>query len=96
MIEALACGTPVIAWRNGAVPEIIQDGVTGFVVDTIASAVDAVPKVARLDRFACRQTFEQRFDTGRMARNYVEVYERLIRNSPERRPLHDEAVAARK
>lgn len=96
MIEALACGTPVIAWRNGSVPEIIQDGVNGFVVDTIPGAVAAVPKVAHLDRFACRRAFEHRFDTGRMARNYVQVYERLPHDSPGCRPMHDETVAMRK
>ena len=78
MIEALACGTPVIAWNNGSVPEVLADGETGFVVDTIDEAVKAVGQIARLSRHACRRAFEQRFDATRMAQNYVEVYSRLI------------------
>ncbi len=78
MIEALACGTPVVAWRNGSVPEVLEDGVTGFIVDTIEDAVDAVLRVPRLSRRACRRAFEQRFDAARMAREYVRVYERLV------------------
>jgi glycosyltransferase involved in cell wall biosynthesis len=78
MIEALACGTPVIAWNNGSVPEVIVHGETGFVVDTVNEAVIAVPQVARLSRRACRRAFERRFDSTTMARNYVDVYSRLI------------------
>ena len=55
MIEAMACGTPVIAWRSGSVPEVIEDGVTGFVVDSIDEAVQAVERVAGLSRHACRR-----------------------------------------
>jgi glycosyltransferase involved in cell wall biosynthesis len=84
MIEALACGTPVIAWRNGSVPEILENGKTGFVVETIAEAVEAARKIESLDRLVCRRAFEERFDSVRMARNYVRVYERLIHESPSR------------
>jgi glycosyltransferase involved in cell wall biosynthesis len=77
MIEALACGTPVIAWRNGSVPEVIDHGVTGFVVDSIEDAVEAVKHVQWLDRARCRRVFEDRFDVARMARDYVDVYRRL-------------------
>jgi glycosyltransferase involved in cell wall biosynthesis len=84
MIEALACGTPVIAWRNGSVPEILENGKTGFVVETVAEAVEAVRKIESLDRLVCRRAFEERFDSVRMARNYVRVYERLIHESPSR------------
>jgi glycosyltransferase involved in cell wall biosynthesis len=84
MIESLACGTPVIAWRNGSVPEIIQDGVTGFVVDSVEEAVDAVGRVAWLDRPVCRKTFEERFDASRMARDYVNAYRRLVHGASER------------
>jgi glycosyltransferase involved in cell wall biosynthesis len=84
MIEALACGTPVIAWRNGSVPEILENGKTGFVVETVAEAVEAVRRIESLDRLVCRQAFEERFDSVRMARNYVRVYERLIHESPSR------------
>jgi glycosyltransferase involved in cell wall biosynthesis len=79
MIEALACGTPVIAWRRGSVPEVIEDGVTGFVVDSLEEAVEAVRRVSTLDRRTCRRVFEQRFDSRRMARDYVDVYRRLLR-----------------
>jgi glycosyltransferase involved in cell wall biosynthesis len=78
MIESLACGTPVIAWKNGSVPEVLAHGGTGFVVDTIEEAVKAVPDVASLSRHACRQVFEQRFDSRRMARDYVKLYSRLM------------------
>ncbi len=79
MIEALACGTPVIAWRNGSVPEVMEDGVTGFVVDSIAEAAQAVGRVAGLSRETCRKVFEERFDSSRMASDYLEVYRRLVR-----------------
>src|SRR5262249_42601699 len=62
MIEALACGTPVIGWRCGSVPEVIADGVTGFVVDSLDQAVQAVEHIADLSRHACRAAFEERFD----------------------------------
>jgi glycosyltransferase involved in cell wall biosynthesis len=84
MIEAMACGTPVIGWRNGSVPEVITDGVTGFVVDSIEQAVQAVERVASLSRRACRQVFEERFGAARMARNYVDVYRRLVHGVGER------------
>jgi glycosyltransferase involved in cell wall biosynthesis len=78
MIEALACGTPVIAWRNGSVPEVIEDGATGFVVDSVEEAAQAVGRVASLSRHTCRRVFEERFDAARMAQDHVEVYRRLV------------------
>ncbi|HEY6614296.1 MAG TPA: glycosyltransferase family 4 protein, partial [Vicinamibacterales bacterium] len=78
MIEAMACGLPVIAFPGGSVCEIIDDGVTGFIVDTIDDAVDAVRRIDTLDRRACRQTFELRFTTRRMASQYVDVFRKLI------------------
>jgi glycosyltransferase involved in cell wall biosynthesis len=78
MIEALACGTPVIAWRNGSVPEVIEEGVTGFIVENVAQAVRAVGDVAGLSRPRCREAFEERFDASRMAGNYLDVYRRLM------------------
>jgi glycosyltransferase involved in cell wall biosynthesis len=77
MIEALACGTPVIAWRRGSVPEVIRDGVTGYVVESIEDAVRAVGEVHRLSRAECRRVFEERFDAKRMAADYVAVYRGL-------------------
>jgi glycosyltransferase involved in cell wall biosynthesis len=81
MIEALACGTPVIAFPRGAVPEVIEPGVTGFIVGTIEEAVQAVRRVHDLDRFAIRRRFEQRFSVTRMACDYVDIYQRLARTS---------------
>jgi glycosyltransferase involved in cell wall biosynthesis len=83
MIEALACGTPVIAWPRGSVPEVITDGETGYIVNTLADAVGAVARAGELDRRACRQTFERRFDAARMTREYVEVYRRLTQSSAD-------------
>lgn len=76
-IEAMACGTPVIAYCRGSVPEIVDDGVTGFIVNGIEDAAMAVERVARLDRAKCRETFERRFTSRRMAEDYLTVYERL-------------------
>jgi glycosyltransferase involved in cell wall biosynthesis len=78
MIEALACGTPVIAWRNGSVPEIIEEGRTGFIVDNIDDAVRAVGNAGHLSRIACRASFVDRFDAACMASNYEKVYQRLL------------------
>jgi glycosyltransferase involved in cell wall biosynthesis len=78
MIEALACGTPVIAWPHGSVPEVIEHGKTGFVVETIGEAVNAVNRIGRISRAQCRRTFEERFDASHMAQQYEEVYRRLI------------------
>jgi glycosyltransferase involved in cell wall biosynthesis len=78
MIEALACGTPVIAFRNGAVPEVIDDGVTGFIVGDLEQAIAAVKRVGELPRHAIRERFEQRFSAARMANAYVDVYRKLI------------------
>lgn len=78
MIEAMACGTPVIAWARGSVPEIVEDGVTGFVVETEEEAVAAIAKLPSLDRRIVRQRFEARFTAERMARDYIALYERLL------------------
>jgi glycosyltransferase involved in cell wall biosynthesis len=78
MIEAMACGTPVIAWNRGSVPEIVEDGVTGFVVASEAEAVTALRRVAELDRASIRRRFEERFTAERMAREYLAIYHRLL------------------
>jgi glycosyltransferase involved in cell wall biosynthesis len=80
-IEAMANGTPVVAWRRGAVPEVVDEGVTGFVVDGIDEAVAAVPRAATLDRRAIRRCFEERFTVERMARDYVALYNDVLRSS---------------
>jgi glycosyltransferase involved in cell wall biosynthesis len=78
MIEALACGTPVIAYRQGSVSEVLDEGLTGFIVDELDDAVRAAECVGQLDRGRCREVFEQRFSARRMARDYVAVYEQLV------------------
>ena len=86
MIEAMACGTPVLAFRCGSVPEIIDPGVTGQIVDSMDEAIRVMPQVLALDRRAVRQKFEQRFSASRMAKDYVQVYRSLIKQQvlPER------------
>ena len=78
MIEAMACGTPVLAFRHGSVPEIIDDGITGRIVDTVAEAIVALPEVLALDRRAVRRRFEERFLAARMAKDYGRVYRALL------------------
>lgn len=77
MIEAMSAGTPVIAWKCGSVPEIIEDGETGFIVDSIDEAVVAARALGTFDPHAIRQVFERRFSARTMANNYVHLYERL-------------------
>lgn len=80
-IEAMANGTPVIAFRRGSVPEVIDEEVTGFVVDSIDTAVAAIPRASALDRSGVRRRFEERFSVERMARDYVELYDQVLRRS---------------
>jgi glycosyltransferase involved in cell wall biosynthesis len=77
MIEAMACGTPVIAFRSGSVPEVVDDGVTGFVVDGEAEAIQAIGRLGELDRRQVRRRFEERFTARRMAEEYVGLYKAL-------------------
>ena len=85
MIEAMACGTPVVAFRNGSVPEVVDDGVTGFIVDNEAEAAAAAQQLRTLDRARIRRMFEERFTARRMAEDYVTLYRRLIaRDQPLR------------
>jgi glycosyltransferase involved in cell wall biosynthesis len=79
MIEAMACGTPVIAFRRGAVAEIIENGATGFIVDNIDEAVAAVPAAQKLDRRIIRRCFDERFRVERMTHDYVELYGEVLR-----------------
>jgi len=83
MIEAMACGTPVIAYRGGAVPELVEQAQTGFVVESLEDAVEAVRHIAQLSRKRCREVFEQRFTATRMAHDYVQQFERLIAKNQE-------------
>ena len=79
MIEAMSCGTPVIAWAQGSVPEVVEEGRTGFIVDSMEGAVAALEKAARLDRLEVRNRFEERFSAARMAQDYLAVYRALGR-----------------
>ena len=78
MIEALACGAPVVAFRGGSVPEVVDHGVTGFIVDTLEEAIDATRQIDRLHRRACRAAFERRFSVTRMADDYLQLYRLLM------------------
>ena len=79
MIEAMSCGTPCVAWREGSVPEIINEGQNGFIVDSIDAAVAAVQRAGQLDRAAVRANFERRFSVERMTRDYLDIYARVAR-----------------
>ena len=79
MIEAMACGTPVLAFRCGSIPEVIEDGVTGKVVESECEAVALLPAIMSYDRRKVRQRFEERFTATRMARDYVRTYRKLLK-----------------
>jgi glycosyltransferase involved in cell wall biosynthesis len=85
MIEAMACGTPVLAFRQGSVPEVIEDGVTGYVVDSVEEAICKVGSLLALDRARVRRRFEQRFTSERMAEDYVRIYREVLALLPGRR-----------
>jgi glycosyltransferase involved in cell wall biosynthesis len=98
MIEAMACGTPVIAYRSGGVPEVMEQGQTGFIVEGLEDAVEAVQRVPELSRKRCREVFEKRFAATRMAHDYVQVFERLIKrkqNAESFRPSESAATAGK-
>ena len=85
MIEAMACGTPVLAFRCGSVPEVVDDGVTGWAVGSMEEAKAALPRVLALDRNRVRRRFEERFTAARMARDYIKVYEQVLAAEGARR-----------
>jgi glycosyltransferase involved in cell wall biosynthesis len=91
MIEAMACGTPVIAFRRGSVAEIIDEGITGHIVDNVGEAIRAVPHTLSLDRQQVRQRFEERFSSTRMARDYLDLYSSLVGSKTGPRPDRDPA-----
>ncbi len=82
MIEAMACGTPIIAYPGGSVAEVMKDGVTGFIVPNEDEAVRAVGRIHEIDRQKCRQYFERKFTAARMAQDYLNIYERLVQRDP--------------
>ena len=79
VVEAMACGTPVIAFNRGSMPEIIADGITGFLVHDLDEMIEAVVKAKQLDRSQCRKLIRERFSVDRMVQDYIEVYEKIIR-----------------
>ncbi|WP_369799312.1 glycosyltransferase [Micromonospora sp. M42] len=81
VVESMACGTPVVAYARGSMPEVVDEGVTGFLVRTAEQAVDAVGRAAALDRATCRTRAGQRFGADRMVTDYLTVYDRLTRRS---------------
>ena len=98
MIEAMACGTPVIAFHCGSVPELLEEGITGFIVDDIEGALAAIEKIQGFDRKRCREVFEKRFSAARMVEGYLRIYRRLIKSSADNdarvalSPLHADAL----
>lgn len=96
MIEALACGTPVIARNCGSVPEIVKSGINGLIADTVEELVSAVRQAPELSRAACRADFEERFTVARMADNYERLYQRLITDACTRRNERDGATRPRR
>lgn len=85
MIEAMACGTPVVAYPFGSVPEVMAEGISGYMVSDLAGAVEAIKKIDKIDRKRVRKHFEQRFTAERMALDYIKIYERMV--SRKKAPL---------
>jgi glycosyltransferase involved in cell wall biosynthesis len=82
VVEAMACGTPVVAYRRGSMPEVVDEGVTGFLVDTVEQAVAAVGRIATLDRAGCRARARERFGADRMVSDYLRVYQQIVGQGP--------------
>jgi glycosyltransferase involved in cell wall biosynthesis len=83
LVESLACGTPVIAFGRGSIPEIVKHAETGYIVEDVDHAVEAVTAVRSLDRFACRQEAKKRFSSNRMASDYIRVYQQILTGQRE-------------
>jgi glycosyltransferase involved in cell wall biosynthesis len=85
VVESMACGTPVVAFAKGSMPELIDHGRNGFLVDDVDGAVDALGKIPEIDRSVCRRTVEERFTTGRMAEDYIRVYQQVLDDWKQRK-----------
>jgi glycosyltransferase involved in cell wall biosynthesis len=94
MIEAMACGTPVLAFRNGSVPEVIDEGVTGHIVDTVERAIEVLPQTLALDRKRIRAVFDERFTVARMARDYVRLYRKILKKPAQNEVYRINGVGA--
>jgi len=81
MIEAMSCGTPVIAFRCGSVPEVLDDGVTGFIVESVPQAIEVISRLDQLSRTRIREVFEEKFTAARMAKDYVRIYQSIINSN---------------
>ena len=84
MIEAMACGTPVLAFREGSVAEVVEDGITGYIVNSVDEAICKIGRLLSLDRSRVRRGFEERFTARRMVQDYIKIYEKLISTRPHR------------
>ena len=82
MIEAMACGTPVLAWKKGSVPEVLEQGVSGVLVESMEEAIEGAKQIVDMDRKKVREAFDRRFTARLMANNYLELYEELINVKP--------------
>ena len=99
MIEAMACGTPTVAFRRGSVPEVLDNGISGYVVDDVEQAIEALKALQHFDRTGCRRVFEERFSARRMAEDYVKIYQRVVESSGRigvMSPRQEGAVAPRR
>ncbi len=89
VVEAMACGTPVIAFNRGSMPEVVADGRTGFLVSSVDEAIAAIGRVAELDRIVCRRWVEERFSAERMVEEYLRVYRRILEGGPDRAAVEE-------
>ena len=95
MIEAMACGTPVLAFDHGSVREVVDEGITGFIVDSVESGIATIPRLLALDRSRVRRQFDERFTAASMAKSYVALYARAFAATPRVELRTEDVIAAR-
>ena len=83
VVESMACGTPVVAFNKGSMPELIDSGVNGFIVENVQEAVEALKQIPQIDRQSCRATVEKRFSVDRMVEDYIKVYQQIIEENKQ-------------